>query len=117
MAIPHRGEVWELRRNAGGPPHLVLVVSDDNFNALADELALVLFLTDHEHGHPMHVRIDPPNFDWREPRWVQCENLRTVQRQQLLGSIGLIADRIMDQVERHLRSILRLYETARWVED
>ena len=113
MAEPCRGEVWMVDLNptrgheqAGKRP--ALVVSVDLFNEGPAGLVVVLPITTKFKGVPLHVELAPPEGGVKERSFVKCEDVRSVSKERLSVSWGMVSPRTMDAVEDRLRLLLGL---------
>jgi len=113
MSNLHRGElVWaELdpvrgREQAGRRP--VLVVASELYLEQADTLAIVIPVTTVDRGWPNHVRLRGPHVGLEEPTFAMTEQPRTITRDRLGRSIGVVDTATMCEVDGWLRDFLAL---------
>jgi mRNA interferase MazF len=105
--------VWSIsfdptvgREQAGTRP--ALVVSIDRFNHGPAGLAIVLPITSHDKGQPIHVQVAPPEGGLSVPSFVKCEDIRCVSKQRLKRFYGTVANQTMIEIEKRLRLLLNL---------
>ena len=110
---PDRGDVWSIsldptvgHEQAGTRP--ALVVSIDKFNHGPADLAIVLPITSHEKGQPIHVRVMPPEGGLQVGSFVKCEDIRAVSKSRLKRFYGSVSAQTMAEVEKRLRILLKL---------
>src|SRR5487761_1085972 len=90
--IVSRGHIWSValdptvaNEQAGTRP--CIVVSNDRFNALPINQAIVVPLTSRWRGFPHHVAVGDDG-GLSRPSWAMCEALRTVSTQRFGRLIG-----------------------------
>lgn len=94
------------REQSGRRP--VLVVASDLFLEQADTLAIVLPATTNDRGWPNHVRLRGPGLDVSQPTFAMTEQPRTITRDRLVGTLGVVDHETMREVDRWLRDFLAL---------
>jgi mRNA interferase MazF len=110
---PRRGEVWQANLDpVVGPEQTkirpVLVVSNDGFNSLANQLCVVVPLTGTDRGLPYHVRVQPPEGGLDRLSIVQCEQITVRSYERLLRRRGRVDPATLRAVEARLRRLLAL---------
>ena len=110
---PRRGDIWSInldptigREQAGTRPALVLSV--DKFNQGPADLVVVLPITSHDKKQPIHVPVQPPEGGLSMPRFIKCEDIRSVSKRRLRRFHGKVSALTMAEVERRLRILLNL---------
>lgn len=110
---PVRSDVWMVDFNptigheqAGVRPGLI--VSVDEFNHGASELAVVVPITSKSKNVPMHVPISPPEGGLTMISYIKCEEVRSISRLRLLRHLGIVSTMTIKEVELRLRSLLDL---------
>lgn len=98
---PVRGHEQAGRRPA-------LVVASDLYLEQADTLAIVLPATTTDRGWPNHILLSGPRLGLSEPTYAMTEQPRTVTRERLVGSIGVVDAATMRAVDGWLRDLLAL---------
>ncbi len=113
MALPSRGEVWEVdlgpthgREQAGKRP--ALVVSVNQLNRGPAGLAIVLPTTAQRKGIRFHVEIAPPEGGLRRASFVKPEHIRSVSVERLGRRLGEVSAQTLATVETRLRALLDL---------
>jgi len=113
MVDPCRGEIWTVNFNptrgheqAGQRP--ALVVSADQLNASAADLAVVIPLTTKGRNIPLHVEIQPPDGGVQQTSFAMCENIRFVAKERLTKRWGMVSKSAMKEVEKRLYMLLDL---------
>lgn len=86
----------------------MLVVASDLYLEQADTLAIVIPVTTKDRGWPNHVRLTGPRLSLIEPSFGMTEQPRTVSRERLLASAGLVDAASMREVDGWLRDFLAL---------
>jgi mRNA interferase MazF len=117
MAVPKRAEIWLADLGTGrgheqSGQRLVLVVSDDAFNAGLSGFVMAVPLTSKvakSKNIPAHIRVDPPDGGLKTPSVILCDQLRTISKDRLgMAPWGTISAVVLAQVEKTLRFLLRL---------
>jgi mRNA interferase MazF len=110
---PDRGDIWSVsfdptvgHEQAGTRP--ALVVSIDKLNHGPADLAIVLPITSHDKGQPIHVQVTPPEGGLSVRSFVKCEDIRSVSKQRLKRFCGTVTAQTMSEVERRMRILLKL---------
>lgn len=110
---PSRGEVWLVNLNptrgheqAGLRPGLI--ISTDPFNYGPAGLVVVLPLTTRGRGIPLHVTIEAPEGGVRQRSFIKCEDIRSVAKERLTESWGVVSSGTMAAIEDRLRILLQL---------
>ena len=113
MALPSRGEVWEVdldpthkREQAGKRPALVVSVNQLNHGPAG--LAIVLPMTTRPKGIRFHVEIAPPEGGLRRPSFVKPEDIRSVSVERLGRRFGEVSGQTLATVDTRLRALLDL---------
>ncbi len=113
MADPHRGEIWlgnldpaRGREQAG--KRLMLILSDDRFNAGRSGLVIVVPLTSHFKRIPYHVAVSPPEAGLKVESYIKCENVRSIARERLETCWGTVSAETLAEVEDRLRLLMGL---------
>lgn len=101
------GELWWLapdvvigREQAGRRP--VLIVSNNDFHAMATTLVMVVPVTATDRGWPNHVDLGM-NSGLQRPSFAMAEQMRTVSRQRLLKRVGVVEDATLENVRKLIR--------------
>ncbi len=110
---PDRGDIWSVsldptigHEQAGTRP--ALVVSLDRLNHGPADLAIVLPVTSHDKGQPIHVQVKPPEGGLSVRSFVKCEDIRSISKDRLKKFYGTVSPQTMDEVERRMRILLKL---------
>ncbi len=113
MALPSRGEVWEVdlgptqgREQAGKRPALVVSVNQLNHGPAG--LAIVLPMTTRRKGIRFHVEIAPPEGGLRRASFVKPEDIRSVSVERLGRRLGEVSAQTLATVETRLHALLDL---------
>ena len=113
MTELRRGEVvWaELdpvrgRERSGRRP--VLVVASDLYLEQAQTLAIVVPATTTDRGWPNHVMLRGPHLGLPKPTFAMTEQPRTVTRDRFAGTLGVVDNETMREVDTWLRDFLAL---------
>ncbi|BCY12550.1 type II toxin-antitoxin system PemK/MazF family toxin [Actinoplanes sp. L3-i22] len=102
----NRGQIWTLLR--GGAQHRVLVISNDEYNAV-DELAIWALAVVRDVPHPNHlaVRLEPG--DPLAGAFVRIHSVvQILDRTALRDNHGYVSHRTMNAVEHAVRELLDL---------
>ncbi|MCA9834298.1 MAG: type II toxin-antitoxin system PemK/MazF family toxin [Thermomicrobiales bacterium] len=108
----HQGEVWYAYlgpvvgvEQDGRRP--VLVVSNDMFNSIDNNLVWIVPLTRTIRGIGFHVIVDPPEGGLTDRSAIMCEQIRAVDRSRLKKLQGAVDSETMTAVLRLLSTIPR----------
>lgn len=108
-----RGEIWLVdldptrgHEQAGRRP--CLIVSADQFNTSAAELAVVVPLTTRDRRLPWHVALVPPEGGLRQASWAKVEDVRSISSNRLVERWGVARARTVALVGERLRLLLDL---------
>jgi mRNA interferase MazF len=110
---PRRSEVWLVdfgdpvgREQSGRRP--ALVVSADSLNKSRAGVLVVVPLTTAYRDLPSHIEIDRGSSGLDEVSYAECEDVKSVSEERLLGRLGSVGDEAMFQAARALRFLLDL---------
>jgi mRNA interferase MazF len=103
LLVPAMGDIWYVdfspqvgREQAGIRP--ALVVSNDKFNAVGNDLHIVCPLTTRDRGLRYHVPMDPIDGVLSRPSLIMCEQVKSQDMQRFLKYRGKAPDDIVEQV-------------------
>ena len=110
---PMRGEVWDADLDPAigheqAKTRLVLIVSNDRFNAARNDLCIAVAITGTARPVISHVPVSPPEGGLTLPSVVQCEQIRVLSYRRLRRRRGRVAPATLQAVEARLRSLLDL---------
>ncbi|MBO9577883.1 MAG: type II toxin-antitoxin system PemK/MazF family toxin [Microbacteriaceae bacterium] len=94
------------REQSGRRP--LLVVASDLFLEQADSLAIVVPATTTDRGWPNHVPLEGEQSGLDRPTFAMTEQIRTVSRERIFDTIGVVDAATMREVDRWLRDFLSL---------
>lgn len=101
-----RGQIWTLMR--GGSQHRVLVISNDEYNAV-DELAVWALTVVRDVPHPNHLVIQLNAADPLAGAFVRIHSVvQVLDRGALRDNHGFVSHATMNAVEEALREFLDL---------
>jgi len=101
-----RGQIWTLLR--GGSQHRVLVISNDEYNAV-EELAIWALAVVREVPHPNHLAVRLGEDDPLSGAYVRIHSVvQILDRSTLRGNHGFLSHATMNTVETALREFLEL---------
>ena len=101
-----RGQIWTLLR--GGGQHRVLVISNDEYNAV-EELAVWALTVVRDVPHPNHLAVRLAADDPLGGAFVRIHSvLQILDRGALRDNHGFVTHRTMTAVEEELREFLEL---------
>lgn len=101
-----RGQIWTLLR--GGSQHRVLVISNDEYNAV-DELAVWALTVVREVPHPNHLAVRLAVGDPLTGAFVRIHSVvQILDRTALRDNHGFVSQETMNGVEGALREFLEL---------
>jgi mRNA interferase MazF len=113
VSEPNRGDVWSIsfdptlgREQAGTRP--ALVVSVDKFNHGPADLVVVLPITSKNMSQPIHVPVKAPEGGLSTPRFIKCDDIRSVSKQRIKRFHGTVSAQTMSEVEERIRILLNL---------
>ena len=98
---PVRGREQSRRRP-------VLVIASTAFLEQATSLVIVVPATTVDRGWPNHILLRGTGLALSEPTFAMTEQPRTITRDRLLGSAGMVDDATMREVDLWLRDFLGL---------
>lgn len=94
------------REQAGTRP--VLVMSETAYNQGPAGLIYGIPMTSRLRQLPHHVRLDPPEAGLTVTSSLLCDGLRSLSKQRLIRSLGVVSPNTMNQVEVILEDLLGL---------
>lgn len=101
-----RGEIWTLLR--GGSQHRVLVISNDEYNAV-EELAVWALAVVRDVPHPNHLAVRLDGGDPLSGAFVRIHSVvQILDRSALRDNHGFVTHPTMTSVEEALREFLEL---------
>ena len=101
-----RGQIWTLLR--GGSQHRVLVISNDEYNAV-EELAIWALTVVREVPHPNHLAVPLAVGDPLTGAFVRIHSVvQILDRTALRDNHGFVSQETMNAVETALREFLEL---------
>lgn len=101
-----RGQIWTLLR--GGSQHRVLLISNDEYNAVA-ELAMWALTVVREVPHPNHLAVRLSGDDPLSGAFVRVHGVvQILDRDALRENHGFVSHATMNLVEDALREFLEL---------
>jgi mRNA-degrading endonuclease toxin of MazEF toxin-antitoxin module len=104
--VVKRGQIWTLVR--GGGQHRVLVISNDEYNAV-DELAVWALAVVRDVPHPNHLAVHLGTDDPLSGAFVRIHSVvQILDRSALRGNHGFVSHATMNAVEEALREFLEL---------
>ena len=111
--VPSRGEIWladlnPTRGHEQSGRHPCVVVSTNFFNHGPSGLIIILPLTTHDRGVPLHILIEPPDGGARHRSFIKSEDVRSIAIERLVERWGTVSRSAMDDVEDRLRVLLEL---------
>lgn len=86
----------------------VLVVSNNKANTYSPAITIVPLTTRNKHRLPTHVEFDLPNHGEMVLNTALCEQVRTINVDQLYFKIGSLDDDIMTEINKCLKVALAL---------
>lgn len=105
MHEPRAGEVWDVlfdpqvgREQRGLRPALVL--SNDEFNALRNDLHIVVPITGSDRGLPFHVRIDAPAAGLSKTSFIMCDQEKSQSIDRFVRKRGQVSSDVLRQAQK-----------------
>ena len=102
---PRVGEIWDVdfspqvgREQAGIRP--ALVISNDQFNTVRNDLYIVAPITGTDRGLAYHVEVEPPEGGLTKRSLVMCEQEKSQSAQRFLRRRGKVADQTLALVQQ-----------------
>lgn len=114
MADIYRQDIWLINLNPPGKGREIfghrpaLIISDDDFNECAADLAIVLPVTSTYRNIPSHIKIAPPEGGVKKTSFIKCDQIRSISKERFIKKWGRISDKSMSHVEDTLRILLVL---------
>ncbi len=108
---PRAGDIWlvdldpQVGREQGGI-RPALIVSNDYFNGLPNDLYVIMPMTTRNRGLQLHVPIGPPEGGIRRPSVIMCDQVKVASVSRLLEKWGTVEDKTLDRVVQVLSLIL-----------
>lgn len=116
--VPAMGDIWYVdfspqvgREQAGIRP--ALVVSNDMFNAVGNDLHIVCPLTTKDRGLRYHVPMEPIEGVLPRPSLVMCEQVKSQDIQRFLKYRGKAPDGIVEHVLQIIDGFFGTYQSNR----
>lgn len=108
-----RGSVWIVdldptRGHKQAKKRPCLILSVQQFNMGPAKLAVILPLTSHYRALSWLVPLEPPEGGVVKRSYIICNQLRTVSLERFSGSVGVIENATMEQVEIRIKMLLGL---------
>lgn len=105
MHEPKAGEVWDVlfdpqfgREQRGLRP--ALVISNDEFNALRNDLYIVVPITGSDRGLPFHVRIAAATAGLTKPSFIMCDQEKSQSIDRFVRRRGHVPVDTLRQTQR-----------------
>lgn len=105
MDEPKAGEVWDVlfdpqvgREQRGLRPALVL--SNDEFNALRNELHIVVPITGSDRGLPFHVRIEASTAGLSKTSFIMCDQEKSQSIDRFVRKRGQVPGDVLRQAQK-----------------
>lgn len=105
LRVPEAGEIWYVdfdpqvgREQAGIRP--ALVVSNDSFNTIRNNLHIICPLTTTDRGLSYHIPVGPIEGVLSRPSLVMCEQVRSHDLQRFLKYRGRMPDNVLIEVQQ-----------------
>lgn len=118
MHQPKAGEVWfvnfdpQVGREQGGI-RPAIVISNDAFNLVRNELHIVVPLTTKDRGLAYHVKIEPPEGGLTRTTLAMCEQERSQSIDRFLRLQGTVTKNTLQAVQRIVSEFLDAYRIVR----
>lgn len=100
---PHPGDIWlvdcdpQVGREQGGI-RPALIVSNEYFNQLPNDLFVILPVTTRNRGVRLHVPIAPPEGGLKRPSVIMCDQVKAASMDRLLEQWGKVEEETLDRV-------------------
>jgi len=105
MHDPRAGEVWDVvfdpqvgRKQRGLRP--ALVISNDEFNAMRNDLHIVVPITGTDRGLPFHVRIEAPAAGLTKTSFIMCDQEKSQSIDRFVRKRGQVSGEILRQAQK-----------------
>lgn len=102
---PRAGDIWYVdfspqigREQAGVRP--ALVVSNDAFNDVANDLHIICPMTTTNRGLAYHLPLEPPEGGLTRPSLVMCEQVKSQSIRRFLQYRGTVSEDVLDEAQR-----------------
>lgn len=102
---PRAGEVWlidcdpQVGREQGGI-RPALVISNDHFNLLPNDLYIVVPFTTRNRNLALHLPVLPPEGGVRKPSVIMCDQVMAASVRRMLERWGMVRDETLSEVRR-----------------
>lgn len=103
--VPRAGDIWYVeftpqvgREQAGIRP--ALVVSNDAFNEVPNDLHIICPLTTRDRGLYYHVPIDPPEGGITKRSLIMCDQVKSQSIDRFLQFRGAVSDELLSESQR-----------------
>ena len=108
---PRAGEVWYVdfspqvgREQAGVRP--ALVISNDRFNQVRNDLHIVVPITGTDRGLAYHVPVQAPEGGLKKDSQVMCEQVKSQSIHRFLRRQGEVTAPILNQVQEIVGTLI-----------
>lgn len=102
---PRAGEIWDVdfspqvgREQAGIRP--ALVISNDQFNRVRNDVYIVAPITGTDRGLAYHVNVEPPEGGLTKPSLIMCEQEKSQSAQRFLRRRGSVSNQTLGVVQQ-----------------
>lgn len=115
---PKCGEVWlvnfdpQVGREQGGV-RPALVISNDAFNVIRNDLHIIVPITRTDRGLPYHVRVEPPEGGLESVSMIMCEQERSQSIKRFLKRQGAVSTQTLWTVQRMVSEFIDAYRFYR----
>jgi mRNA interferase MazF len=103
--VPRAGDIWYVdfspqvgREQAGIRP--ALVVSNDAFNDVRNDLHIICPLTTRDRGLRYHLHIAPPEGGITKPSLVMCDQVKSQSIERFLQFRGFVSEALLFDAQR-----------------
>lgn len=105
MRDPRAGDVWDVvfdpqvgREQRGLRP--ALVISNNEFNDLRNDLYIVVPITGTDRGLPFHVRIEAPAAGLTKGSFIMCDQETSQSIDRFVGRRGQVSSDVLRQTQK-----------------
>lgn len=103
--VPRAGDIWYVglnpqagREQAGIRP--ALVVSNDEYNDLQNDLYIICPITTRHRGLSFHLPVEPPEGGVTKPSVIMCDQVKAQSIDRFLRFRGTVSDELLFEAQR-----------------
>jgi mRNA interferase MazF len=118
MHEPREGEIWDVlfdpqvgREQRGLRP--ALVISNDDFNSMRNDLHIVVPITATDRGFPFHVRIEAAVGGLTQISFIMCDQEKSQSIDRFVRRRGQVPDEILRESRKFVGRVIDAHRIFR----